>query len=136
MVCARVVSRASQSQLRSRVSRWLSWWASHGLLVSEVVVSPSLVLSFPIVVVGGCMVLQAVEVSQITKHSKSCTCDQPNLLCAVRCKMVLFTLKFPLFKFLSCWSLNGLESNLDSYQVIMSSDHCKMFPVSRRSYHF
>ena len=63
------------------------------------------------------MVLQAVEVSQITKRSKSFVPDQLNLLCAVHCKMVLFTFNFPLFKFLSCWSLNGLESNLDSYQA-------------------
>ena len=39
-----------------------------------------------------------------------------------------------LFKFLSCWSLNGLEGNLNSYQV-MNLDRCKMFPVSRKSYH-
>ena len=47
----------------------MSQQVSHGMLVSEVVVSPSLVLSFPIVVGGG-MVLQAVEVSQIMKRSK------------------------------------------------------------------
>ena len=79
MVCARAVSRASQSRLRSQVSQQLS----HGLLVLEVAVSPlSLVLSFPIVVGGG-MVLQAVEVSQIIKRSKFFhTCDQLNLLCS------------------------------------------------------
>ena len=32
-------------------------------------VSPSLVLSLPMLLVGGCMVLQEVEVSQITKCS-------------------------------------------------------------------
>ena len=92
-------------------------------LVSEVVVSPSLFLSFPIIIVGGGMVLQAVEVSQIIKCSKFFhTCDQLNLLCAVQCKMVLYTFKFPLFKFLSCyWSSNGLESNLDSCQVKFGS---------------
>ena len=42
------------------------------------------------------MVLQVVEVSQITKHSKFFrTYDQLNLLCVVRCKMVLFMFKFP-----------------------------------------
>ena len=41
------------------------------------------------------MVLQVVEVSQIIKHSNSFVPDQLNLLCAVRCKMVLFKFKFP-----------------------------------------
>ena len=80
MVCARAASHALQSWLRSRVSQR---GASQGLLVSEVAVSPlSLFLSF-LIVVGGGMVLQAVEVSQITKRSKFfCTCDQLNLLCS------------------------------------------------------
>ena len=79
MVCARVASRALQSQLRSWVSQQASW----GLLVLEVAVSPlSLVLSFPIVV-GGRMVLQVVEVSQITKHSNSFIPDQLNRLCSL-----------------------------------------------------
>ena len=53
MVCARVVSLASWS--------WL--WS---LLVSEeAAVTPSLCLSFPILLVSGSMVLQEVEVSQI-----------------------------------------------------------------------
>ena len=58
------------------------------------------------------MVLQAVEVSQIIKHSKSFIPVISSTCCAVHCKMVLSTPKFPLFKFLSCWSSNGLESNL------------------------
>ena len=62
--------------------------------VSEVAVSPSLVLSFPIVVGGG-MVLQAVEVSQIIKRSKSFVPVISSTCCAVQCKMVLFTFKFP-----------------------------------------
>ena len=134
MVCARAASHASWSQLRSQVSRQTSQQTLHGLLVSEVVaVSPlwcslSLVLSFPIVVVGGGMVLQAVEVPQVTKHSNSFVPDQLNLLCAILCKMVLFTFKFSLSKFLSCWSLNGLESNLDSYQVMSSiAVRCSQF---------
>ena len=83
------------------------------------------------------MVLQAVEVSRIMKCSKSFIPVISPTCCAVKfdcCKMILFTFKFPLFKFFSCWSSNGLESNLNSYQV-MSLDHCKMFPSSRRSYH-
>ena len=65
------------------------------------------------------MGLQAVEVSQITKHSNSFVPVISSTCCAVRCKMVLFTFKSPCSNsFLSCcWSLNGLESNLDSYQV-------------------
>ena len=88
-----------------------------GLLVLEVAVSPlSLFLPFAIIIGGGMVLQAAVEVSPITKCSKFFrTCDQLNLLCAVQCKMVLFMFKFPCS---NCWSLNGLESNLDPYQVM------------------
>ena len=85
------------------MSQRASRQVSRGLLVSEVAaVSPSLcslslALSFPIVV-GGCMVLQAVEVSQITKHSKSFVPVISSTCCAVKfdhCKMILFAFDFP-----------------------------------------
>ena len=73
IVLARAASHASWSQLRSLLDWQASQQASQGLVTvsEEAVVSPlccslSLALSFPIVV-GGCMVLQEVEVSQITK---------------------------------------------------------------------
>ena len=115
MVYARVVSLASQSRLRSL---WLSWQVSHELLVSEVVASPSwwslsLFLSFPMV--RGCMVLQAVEISQIIK------CSNPFI--PVFSSTVVWWMNLFTFNCCSspCWSLNGLECNLNSFQAMWSS---------------
>ena len=59
------------------------------------------------------MVLEEVEVSQITKCSNflilSYLCSAQLVVKFNHCKMILFTFNFPV------WSWNGLESNLNSY---------------------
>ena len=67
MVFARVASLASQSQLWSLWSwLWSLRLSQQPSCASEAAVFPSLVLTLPIMLIGGCMVLQEVELSQIT----------------------------------------------------------------------
>ena len=82
------------------------------------------------------MVLQAVEVFQITKHSKSFIPVISSTCC------VQFTVRWSSL----CSSFPCSNSLVAGVQMVlkviwiltkqvMDSDHCKMFPVSRRPYH-